>query len=87
LGDHATEADPDDATPVPTDLVEDADGIGCVLGHRVRRRRDLGATETTLVIGQQVELRRKRSDEHRAAFERRPEPLQSNNGGPLPDRS
>ena len=75
LGDHAAEADPHDAEAIPADLVGEAHRVRRVLGHRVRRRRDLRAPETALVVRNDVEALGERCDEQRAAFERRPGPV------------
>ena len=68
LRDHAAEADADDSAGVPADHVEQRGGVGRVLGHGVRRRRDLGAAEPALVVRNDVAPFGERSDEHPGAL-------------------
>ena len=88
LRDHAAEADADQTEPVPPDGVDQGDGIGGVVGHRVGRRWDLGAPEAPLIVGDHVESLGEDVDEYdrswRASTRCR---CRRAGGGPAPDRS
>ena len=69
---------------VPADVVEQRGGVGGVVGHRVRPRRDRGAAEPALVVGDDVEARA--NDVAPSAGPRsrvEPDPLKKSSG-PLP---
>ena len=51
-------------------------GVGRVVGHRVRARRDRRAAQAALVVGDDVEALAERRDHDRAGGERRPRPVE-----------
>ena len=55
LGDHPAEAAADDPAGGPTDVIEEGDGVGGVLRHRVRAHRYLGASQSTLIMDEDLE--------------------------------
>ncbi len=79
LGNHATETDTDDDTPVPTNVVEQIGTIPCVLRHGERTVDDAGTPETALIVGENGCERAQVVDDRSSRFERRARTVEEQN--------
>jgi hypothetical protein len=81
LGDHATEADADQAERAPADVVGEGEGVGRVVGHRglvVGHRR---LAEASLIVGEQVEPLGEGGEQHSARLQGRARTVQEQQAG------
>ncbi len=84
LRDHAAEADAEDAARVPSEMVEERESVGGVVGHRVRPGRDRRLPEPPLVVRRNIEALRERLDQQRTRRERRPRTVEEQQPRPVP---